>query len=36
MSKTNELSDFILLKKQTFLLFQVCTNDYWHLFVADV
>jgi hypothetical protein len=36
MSKVNELFDVILLKKQTFLLFQVCANDYWHLFVANV
>jgi hypothetical protein len=36
MSKANELSDVILLKKRTFLLFQVCANDYWHLFVANV
>jgi hypothetical protein len=36
MSKANESSDFILLKKQTLLLFQVCANDYWHLFVVDV
>jgi hypothetical protein len=36
MSKANELFDFILLKKQTLLLFQVCANNYWHLFVVDV
>jgi hypothetical protein len=36
ISKANESFDVILLKKQTLLLFQVCTNDHWHLFVADV
>jgi hypothetical protein len=36
ISKANKSFNVILLKKQTLLLFQVCVNNHWHLFVVNV